>query len=357
MKICTKILFSFLMMVSLPSWAAYIEWIPTNKPNCQAYVGMEIESNRDVSGSWFGLCKGGYVTGKGDLAVFVAGNPTDISLSGTFKDGKLSGEGIKITADSQETGNYVAGNLNGAGTLFVRGGDFYNGNFVNGKQTGKGKKIWQGGDRYEGNFSNGEPDWTNEEKNIQANCQKLYEQKQYAEALNVCKQAANTADAISEANLGAMYDHGWGVGINYSESYKWARYSASHGYARGQHNLGQMFALGRGVTKNLNEALVWLRQSADQGYTYAQCAASAILSAEALGTRVGAGAAWTGEEAFNRTKRCVDATGDATSEAVLGLLYKKGIGVPRNMELARYWWEKSAAQGNQYAPGLLRGEE
>jgi TPR repeat protein len=53
--------------------------------------------------------------------------------------------------------------------------------------------------------------------------------------------AAARGNALSQSNLGLMYDRGRGVAQNDQEAVKWYRLSAAQGEASGQFNLGVMY--------------------------------------------------------------------------------------------------------------------
>ena len=47
--------------------------------------------------------------------------------------------------------------------------------------------------------------------------------------------------------------------------------------------------------------------------------------------------------------------GYAPSQTALGYAYEEGAGVPQDADLARYWFEKAAAQGSGIAVESLEG--
>lgn len=56
----------------------------------------------------------------------------------------------------------------------------------------------------------------------------------------------------------------------------------------------------------------------------------------------------TSEEKFEATKRKAEA-GDADAQSILGYIYEKGDGVPKDAAKAAVWYQKAAAQGNARA--------
>lgn len=105
-------------------------------------------------------------------------------------------------------------------------------------------------------------------------------------------------------------------------------FAAHQGNAAAQVNLGSGFALGHFGAPDLIKAREWLEKAAAQGHSKAQFLLLAM-----------------GAE-----------RGDAEAQVKLGWLYMLGDGVSQDEVIARYWWEKAAAQGNadaEYKLGVL----
>jgi len=62
-----------------------------------------------------------------------------------------------------------------------------------------------------------------------------------------------------------MYANGFGVTKDYAQALEWLRKAAEQGNASGQQHLGWMYLNGLGVAKDDTQALKWLRKAADQG--------------------------------------------------------------------------------------------
>ena len=62
-----------------------------------------------------------------------------------------------------------------------------------------------------------------------------------------------------------MYQHAWGVRLDYSDAMNWFRQAAYQGDADAQNNLGFMFLYGRGVAKNDVNAHMWFNLAASGG--------------------------------------------------------------------------------------------
>ena len=119
------------------------------------------------------------------------------------------------------------------------------------------------------------------------------------------RKVAEQGDAGAQANLGFMYDRGWGVPEDDREAVKWFRKAAEQGHAGAQADLGLKYAEGEGVPEDDQEAVRWFRKAAEQGAAMAQ---------------------------HN-----------------LGVMYSKGEGVLENYVKAYAWLNLAAAQGDESA--------
>ncbi len=127
----------------------------------------------------------------------------------------------------------------------------------------------------------------------------------YATALREFHPLAEQGDAISQYNLGYIYDKGHGVPQNYSEAVKWFTLSAEQGYTGSQVKLGFMYNNGHGVSQNHKEAIKWYRRAAEQG--------------------------------------------DEMGQAKLGVANHLGWGIPQDYVRAHMWFNLSASNGNKNA--------
>ena len=67
-----------------------------------------------------------------------------------------------------------------------------------------------------------------------------------------------------------MYLNGLGASKDYNLAFNLFSKAAAQSHANGQANLGYMYEKGYGVTRNLTEARIWYQKAADQGNTFAQ---------------------------------------------------------------------------------------
>ena len=105
------------------------------------------------------------------------------------------------------------------------------------------------------------PAWADYQAGVDA-----YERGDYQSALKEWRPLANQGLAVTQNNLGWMYDQGEGVAQDYTEAMKWYRLAADQGLAAAQNNLGAMYINGEGVRRNYVQGYMWLSLAAKQGY-------------------------------------------------------------------------------------------
>ncbi|MGN6837925.1 tetratricopeptide repeat protein, partial [Neisseria sp. P0022.S010] len=72
-------------------------------------------------------------------------------------------------------------------------------------------------------------------------------------------QVAKQGNAKAQYNLGGMYDNGQGVRKDYAQAVQWYRKAAEQVFAKAQYNLGVMYEKGQSVRKDYVEAVRWYR--------------------------------------------------------------------------------------------------
>tara|TARA_R110002153_G_scaffold139279_1_gene289902 strand:- start:59 stop:661 length:603 start_codon:yes stop_codon:yes gene_type:complete len=122
-------------------------------------------------------------------------------------------------------------------------------------------------------------------------------------ALHEWRPLAEQGYALAQANLGNMYDNGYGVPQDYAEAVRWYRLAAEQGNTDAQSNLGVRYLNGQGVPQDYAEAVRWYRLAAEQGHALAQ--------------------------------------------TNLGNMYDNGYGVLQDRVLAHMWYNISAANGEE----------
>ena len=170
--------------------------------------------------------------------------------------------------------------------------------------------------------------------------------KDYAQAVEWYRKAAQQGDAYAQNKLGIMYQTGYGVAKDYAQAVEWYRKAAQQGNAYAQFNLGAMYQSGYGVAKDYAQAVEWYRKAAEQGVAEAQYILGIIY--------------YNGEEIAKDYAQAVEwfrkaaQQGNADAQSWLGDMYENGYGVAKDINEARRWYEKAAAQGIQYAKNALK---
>lgn len=150
------------------------------------------------------------------------------------------------------------------------------------------------------------------------------------------RKAADKGYLQAFCNLGACYGKGLGVPKDPQVAMDWYKKAADKGYPEGNFMMGVIFAEGLGVTAEPKTALLWLNRAVDLGSSHAMCyLARAYLQGGALVPQDQA-------KAIPLLQRAADA-GDADSIRLLGDIYEKGLGVPKDPVEAAKWKAKADA--------------
>ncbi|MDK4684235.1 tetratricopeptide repeat protein [Kingella negevensis] len=91
-----------------------------------------------------------------------------------------------------------------------------------------------------------------------------YNRQDYTTAFKIWSELANQGNAVTQHNLGVMYEQGQGVAQNYQQAVQWYQKAANQGHAKAQGNLGYMYKNGLGVAQNLKQARYWYTKAANQ---------------------------------------------------------------------------------------------
>lgn len=148
---------------------------------------------------------------------------------------------------------------------------------------------------------------------------------------------AKQGDAITQYNLGYMYEKGVGVEQNYIKAIEWYEKAAAQGYAIAQNNLGLMYLSGLGTEQNYAKAIELFERAAAQDLPIAQNNL-AHMYFNGLGTEQDYAKAM---ELFERAA----AQGNTEAANNLGYIYYQGLGTERDYDKAKMWIEKAATQG------------
>jgi uncharacterized protein len=165
-------------------------------------------------------------------------------------------------------------------------------------------------------------------------------QKNTPQELKLLTNDAEAGIAAGQFKLGIAYALGQVVPKDYEKAVKWYRVAAEQGNSEAQYALGVMYFKGLGVLASENAAMKWFRFHL--GDTIIRLGKTNVQEQNNI---------------YSLAKRNVIAAlkiliddaieGVVTAQYYLGDLYRDGIGVLRNYELAYMWYNLSALQGNK----------
>ena len=165
--------------------------------------------------------------------------------------------------------------------------------------------------------------------------------RDYVQAANWFRIAAEQGNAKAQYNLGVMYRKGQGVPQDDSQAVNWYRKAAEQGNAMAQNNLGYLYRNGQGVPQDDSQAANWYRKAAEQGSANAQFELGVMYSVQQ-----------DYSQAANWFRKAAE-QGDANAQFNLGVMYRKGQGAPQDDSQAVNWYRKAAEQGNAMAQNNL----
>ncbi|MCA2010627.1 sel1 repeat family protein [Cereibacter sphaeroides] len=168
----------------------------------------------------------------------------------------------------------------------------------------------------------------------------------HAQALTILRPLAEAGDASAQNIVGAAYENGYGVNMDFHQAQLWFERAAQHGNRLAMMNLGRIYRDGGpGFPVDGARARVWLRRSADAGYGPAMGALGRMFE-------YGVGGPVDLEQArtFYENGR---SAGDEWSSEYLAHLYRLGSGVPEDLARARALFAEAAAAGLSQSMGNL----
>ena len=92
---------------------------------------------------------------------------------------------------------------------------------------------------------------------LESKGERFLKEKNYTEAIKCFREAAEQGLAISQYNLGVLYQYGEGVEKDEAQAVDWYRKAAEQGHMKAQHNLATCYLHGMGVPQNDEEAAKW----------------------------------------------------------------------------------------------------
>lgn len=157
--------------------------------------------------------------------------------------------------------------------------------------------------------------------------------------------------------LGVLYERGETlfncVNINAEKSTYWYNEAAQQGYTKAYNNLGNAYKKGRGVKQDIRKAVEYFRMGAEAGNDYAQWNYGNLFI-EGVSIKVGSHKVVRSTKDYymgsndNVISKTYGNYGECTTK-YYDYVDDYEILVPKDIEQAKYWWKKSAAQGNKGA--------
>lgn len=127
---------------------------------------------------------------------------------------------------------------------------------------------------------------------------------------------------------------------------------AENGDYNAQCYLGHLYLSGKGGEQDFEKARYWYQRVIDQQGADAKIVAHAHL---VLGMLFNSGKG--GKLCHATAKRCFETAaqqGYTDAHINLGLMYAKGIGVPKDLHQALYWWQLAEEKGHPSAASYVR---
>lgn len=126
---------------------------------------------------------------------------------------------------------------------------------------------------------------------------------------------------------------------------------AEHGDFNAQCYIGHMYLSGKGVEQDFEKARYWYQRVVDQVGADAKIIAHANL---VLGVLFNSGKG--GKQCYKTALQCfINAAQQGYTDAHIniGLMYAKGLGVPKDLQKALYWWQLAEEKGHPSAAAYV----
>lgn len=194
--------------------------------------------------------------------------------------------------------------------------------------------------------------------------------KDLVNAVELIQKAANQGFAEAQFNLGVMCNNGDGVPKNLIKAIKWLQKAAEQGFATAQDILGLMYFDGADFPRDFVKGLERYQKAADQGFAETQSNLD-LMYAKVWGTvqytfglclknkgvpedSVKANDMFqVALESFQKLAK----RGDIQSQYNLGIMYRDGNGVPKDLVFAYAWFNLSTTQSGEVQEGAKKARD
>lgn len=176
------------------------------------------------------------------------------------------------------------------------------------------------------------------------------------EAFKLVEDKAYAGNARCQFALGQFYYHENDyIENDNSKAVYWWNEAAQQGYTRAYNNVGIAYKDGIGVNVDLRLAVEWLKKGAEAGEDFAQ-RNYGDLYMEGVKVKVGSHKEQrtTSHYISDRIREYWDNTRSQFMYVYLEDVDDYETLIAKDIEQAKYWWKKSAAQGNETAKERLQ---
>lgn len=167
-----------------------------------------------------------------------------------------------------------------------------------------------------------------------------------AKAAKGFQQGADLGDVRAMNGLALLYGEGVGVDKDMKKSVYWFEKAAKGGYFNAWFNLGLIYKHGLGgFSQDFDKAFIFFQRASDANVTEAYYYKGYMLFK-------GLGCKQSYPLAVDQFKKVVS-RGSSASMYMLGICFRNGYGIAKNLDSARYWLQKSANKGYEFAKNEL----
>ena len=152
--------------------------------------------------------------------------------------------------------------------------------------------------------------------------------------------AASRGDREAQFRIAARFLSDGTLQNDASTAARWLARAAEQGHTESQFVLASLYERGIGVPKDEAMARELYRKAANAGHTRAMHNLGVLLCAEDTPRDYQEAASWFARAAM---------TGVADSQFNLAVLHERGLGLPRNIQKAYFWYEVASLAGDKEA--------
>jgi TPR repeat protein len=167
------------------------------------------------------------------------------------------------------------------------------------------------------------------------------EAKQYDEALQWYKRAAELGNASAMRNVGLLYETGQGTAKDLAQAAAWYKRAAEKQQPNAMYDLAYLYETGRGVERDYSAAAEWYRKAAETKNP-------AAMNRLGYFHENGWGVPQDYAEAMKWYQGAARLE-DSTAMTNIGVLYDKGRGVRQDPTEAMKWYMRAAEKGSAAA--------